>query len=471
MARHSRILINLTSITIMRFLSAGLSFLLIMVIARMWGPVFLGQFSTLFSYFMFLQQLPLLGLHLLVARAIAGEPGRAARITINSIAISSPIGGLLVLALGIIGWSLYPRDMHLSFWLVGLSCLPTAFTVVAESVLTGQEKIHRVARTLILENLFRISICLLLLWAGLGLSWFFLAFFLGRIVAVAIYWKMADLSPLLQPGLLQMREVFGYLKHVPVFFGILIFSVVFGRIDFILLSKLGSLVEVGYYSPAYMLYELGMMLPNMLALVMFPVFTRLWQGSRPDFQLLHYTLTQMLFGLGLPLMIILAVLAGPVIILLFGPEYASSISAMRLLALDQLQASTLLSSHHEDLDLKTLALSFGLHILLLVFLIPAKGSNGAALAALLTSITRVIIRYYFTTKHLQLPFRPNYLASPVTASLVMCSTLWMLKDHQLGAVLLLSSAVYFVVWILTRGLTRESLRIFHQVMTEGRREF
>jgi len=461
--------------TLMRLFTAGLSFLLIMLIARRWGPESLGQFSTLFSFFMFIQQLPLLGLHLSVARTVASDPALASGEATNSFGISIPVGILLAMSLGLTGQWLYPESMHTSFWLVGLACLPTSFTVVAESVLTGEERIHLIAWTLILENIFRVLLCIGFLLLNFGLPALFGAFLFGRLVAVWVYWQGAGFRDLLQLENFGWKKVSSYLPQIHTFLGILVFSASFGRLDFILLSKLGSLAEAGYYSPAYKIYELGLMLPTIICVVIYPIFIRRYKESFGVFCEMHHSFTRFLFGLGLPAAIILAVLAGRLITLFFGPEYAASASVMRLLAFamllmaqDQLMALVLLSSGRENLDLKTLAFSFGFNLLLLLVLIPSLGSLGAALAAFGTGLFRLGLRYLFAAKALKMSFQVNLFLSPILAGSVMALILWGLEECHIVLSLLAAVLGYLVIWIGTGGVTWDSFRIFRQTLIEGK---
>src|ERR1700704_3268497 len=85
----SNVLKNLGSGTAARLLGALLGVLLAIYMARKWSVDAFGQYTIVFNYFQLLQQAPLLGLHILLARDAAARPDdrRSEMVTAGSLGL------------------------------------------------------------------------------------------------------------------------------------------------------------------------------------------------------------------------------------------------------------------------------------------------------------------------------------------------------------------------------------------------
>ena len=234
-SRGTAILRNLTSMTAMRVITAALSLGLISLIAKRWGAIHLGEFSTLFTYFMFLQQLPLLGLHIVIARTVASDAENSTKQSINALFISLAVAAILMLGIGLIGRYFYPPSMHSSFWLVGFSCIPSALIVVIEAILIGREQVRFISRVNIIENLLRTLACMVIVLGGGGLTLICATFFFGRWLAVLLYWRNTNIIKYFVISNASKERIRELVRMSPTFLGIMFFSAAFGRFDFILL--------------------------------------------------------------------------------------------------------------------------------------------------------------------------------------------------------------------------------------------
>lgn len=458
----------------MRVLTAFISFVFFSLLARKWGAEALGEFSTVFSIFMFLMQIPLLGLHLLIARKVAASPETTQDQATNALLLSLAVSVVLIFTVGIWGQWAYSEGMQLALWLIALSTLFMAITSVTEAVLIGQEKMQIIALANIGESVFRVSISLILIALDFGLSSVVGTFVFARLIAIAIYYQSGVIGEVFNRESISFSHIKDYLKQCPTFFGILLLSVVIGRFDIIILSVLGTMKDVGLYSPPFKIYEIGLMIPSMITIVLFPVFSRCFQSSREKFDNLYLNLFRFILALGLPLVILLANSAGYLIGLIFGEEYIAGSEVLSILslailfvALDQILSCVTLASNKEGLELKVLMVACGVYLVLLFVMITFLGYIGAAVATTVASFVKLTVRYIWIRKELNIPEAVSLIYRPVISMLFLLLLLYFTKDMNIFLSSFLALITYISVLFAVKGITLNQLTSFKKSMTES----
>lgn len=463
----NRILRNFFSVSVMRIGTAFLSFVLFTILARYWGVEPLGQFSTLFAYFMLILQLPLLGLHIPLSRYIATDEASVTERFINALVITFPISVVLCIAMGLIGKYAYEECLHAAFWLVGLSAFPMGIIVAIEAVLTGKQTMSVIAWVNMVETSTRVVVCLLLVALGFELPAIFTIFLLSKCLSVLLYWRLARIAQYLDWSKIKASSISGYLSQVPTFLGILVLSVGMGRLDFIFLSLLDDMQAVGMYSPSFKVYEIGLMVPSVLATVMFPVFSRLYSGSFQEFDNVYQLMSKLVLVIGLPMIIGVAVLAKQIITVLFGADYVESSMVLQILsvviliiALDQVMAVVLFAANKEKHELGLLVVSFILYVSLLLYFIHSMSYLGAALATLVAVSIKLVIRYFMTTSVLNTSHTWALMIKPALSAVMMLVVLWQLISINIVLAFVLAVGAYILcLWGLRVFSSADLLRL------------
>ncbi|MFO0947992.1 MAG: flippase [Planctomycetota bacterium] len=450
-----KIIKNFGSATGMRLFSAGISFALVVYLARTWSPELFGQFGVLFAFFSLLQQMPLLGLHVVLTRDIANNPETRFQHAVNATSLSLVVAGLLAVALGCAGRGLYPDSMYAGFWLIGLCMFPTAIIVVCESILVGEEKMGTIALVNSGESILRAIVSLLVVIGGGSLTAVMICFLAARVAAAAGYLGLAGMRSLFRWRDLQWEVLRGYLAVCPAFLGIMVLSAGMNRVDFILISKLGSERQVAYYSSAYRLFEVALMVPSLLAFVLFPAFARFFEHSRERFDELGRNMIRLLFLAGIPCSILIAVSAEPILSMIYGERYIAATPVLAILifvpvvtALDQVMTMLLLAGHQQRFDLAVLVLSFTTYVGLLFLLIPPYGIVGAAVATAATASVQLAFRHAMVRWRLGVGGLPTVLIRPMVAAAAMGATTLLLRDYSLPMAWVGGGVMYFclVFW-------------------------
>ena len=451
-ASLGRVMLNVVSTTGMRVLSAGLSFTFFVVIARQREAAFVGAFSTVFTLFAFTQLLPLLGLHLSLVRD-AVKPGiESRRQAADVLAIGLGSAILLGLLLGTVGSLVYPAELLIPVWLVA-ACLPLhACMLVGDSMLVGGERMSLVALINGSESLVRIGGWIALVLVGDGLVAMSIWMLFVRLLAVSFHRQFGGLKgvPVLAPSWPRMVD---QLRTVPIFLGIVLAASLIARLDLLLLPLIGGLHTIALYVVGFKVYEAALIVPQSVALALYPTIVRFYDVNSKFFVRLISGLLSMVLIIGLPCAVLVAVFIGPFFISIFGQGYAESVVVVQILifatvlvAADQLMSAVMLAAHRQRQDLVVLTTAGLGGAALLLVLIPAYGHAGAAMAVLGMLCVQVVVRSVLLGGIIRLPFSA-ILLRPVLAAAVMALVLVM--GHQWHWALRLSGGLagfLFIAW-------------------------
>jgi O-antigen/teichoic acid export membrane protein len=457
----------------MRILTAIFSFALFGFIARVWGPDGLGEYSTMFTYFIFLMQFPLLGLHIILARDIAAHPEDIGRYIASSCLLSFCTAVFLAIIIVVVGWWAYEESMHWPFFVLALTCFPTAIIVSIESALIGREKMTIISKVNIIESIVRSLLSAALVIMGAPLIALVIVLLLSRFISLWLYTVEIKQIMALGRGLIDLILLKQLVKQVPLFFGILLFSASIGKLDLIFLSFVGEgMHDVGIYSAAFKIYEMGVMVPGMISVVLFPIFARLYIHNRKNFTLQFSMITRLVSGIGLPCTILVCALAADIIPIIFGDQYEESIFLFQLLsgaifctALDQLLSLALISAKQEKLELRVLASTFVVYVACLLFLIPLYGSLGAAIATLIALVMKVLVRYYYARSIVGVTLFSLKIPSIIISGVAMSLVVFLLSSNVIVSICL-GFAAYVLVLLLLKGVTKSDLQQLHAVFAK-----
>jgi O-antigen/teichoic acid export membrane protein len=122
------------------------------------------------------------------------------------------------------------------------------------------------------------------------------------------------------------------LKEAAPFWFAGMFTLAYARGDVVLLQLLSSDAEVGAYRAAGQLVDVARQLPVFLMLALFPQLARASARSQSELVPLENFLLGLLLAGGLLVGAILAAASNPIVVALFGPDFARSVPALRLLA-------------------------------------------------------------------------------------------------------------------------------------------
>jgi O-antigen/teichoic acid export membrane protein len=164
------------------------------------------------------------------------------------------------------------------------------------------------------------------------------------------------------------------------------------------------------------------------------------------------------------------VLAGPIILLLFGPEFAPAIPALQIsiwaivFALITVPNARLMLVDGKQTPVSWLrGLGAVASIALNLLLIPRLGINGAAVARVLATVIYFISLYVYVQRNLLRDRLLPLAVRPAIATAIMAVVVWYLRDSFLLIPIITGIVVYGVLIVLLGGVTEEDRSYLRQL--------
>lgn len=442
---------------------AVLNYGLFWLLSHRLGTAALGGYSLLMNVFYMSALMPLLGLSTPLTRRAATEREHVGLEMSNAIVFAAPVALAITLLIATLGPASYGPGLRTPFWLLALSLLPTASSLVSESTLLGLERVADIARVQFAETVLRTGLALGAVSLGHGLTGVF-AVFLALRCAVAVAYRFHPLLPRFEWRSVSAAVQRRNWHEVPVFLGIGLLAALSQRVDIIALSRMAGLHEAGVYAAASRLYDASLMLPTIAALSVMPTLARLFASDRDYFQNVLVLAMRLSLGVGFAVAIAVAALAGPIIALLYKPEMAAAAPVLRclifcavLVTLDQILSSTMMAAKAQAHDLGALAISVSVLVGAMLLLVPRLGATGAAIAVALAIACRVGYRVRWVVRLLELKHVARDLGLVLLGAAVGVAALAVLLPVGALAALAGSLAAYLLVLIVTGALQLATL--------------
>ena len=371
--------------------------------ARVLGAASWGAFSYALGIAAFLTIFSDIGINALITKEASRNPELKERYL--STALFTKLGLLVFFVAGVIIFFPYLTKIEEASAIMPILIFVFAFDTLRDlgsAVSRALEKMQIEAGINIFTN-FAIAVLglafLIVQPTSYSLSF---AYAIGSALGlVAIFWVLKDHFKNLFKNF--RKELIGPILATAWPFGLMgIMGAIMLNTDIIMLGWLRSAEEVGYYSAAQKPILLLYVLPTLLATSIFPLMARLAKTNPAAVKTLLNKYVGLVLKFAFPIAIIGLFFAAPIINLLFGSEYAPSVSTFRILMATVLivYPSTLLGNAIFAFDRQksfvtfVAVATFG-NVLFNFLLIPPFGIEGAAAS---TVITQLITNYLIWRK-------------------------------------------------------------------------
>lgn len=385
------------------------------LVARSLGSEAYGQFSFIFVYLSFFEVFVQFGLNSIVTRELTQNKAEGPRILGNAVllrlllaGISFPPAFFLIHALG------YPLSVQqgvlagsFQLFLTLRALYETVFRVhllmIYPVLVNGLRALINLGLVAVLAHSHPTVIYFVLAYLGSGLIGLLAIGFLSRrLIQITLAWDGGLIKKLIKESF--PLALSGYL------------TLLYYRIDVLMLSMMKGFSAVGYYSAATRLTESLDIIASALMISLFPLLSHAFKEDRQKFERLTAKAFRTLLLAGLPIALGGTLVSGDLISLLFGPEYQPSQATLAILLwytffnfLATLLVNVLIACGRQAVDAW---ISFFLvlgNIGMNFLLIPSYSHNGAALATVLTELFGTGAMLAYMVKHptiqLLLPWR------------------------------------------------------------------
>ncbi len=455
---------NFLSLTFGEIVSKVLVFFSVVYLAKVLGAEGYGTVDfiiAILSYFLLFVNA---GFDTFGAREIARNHVEAKRYVSNIVMIRLIIALICYFILsGIIVCLPKTLEFKKIFFLYGFTLF--SFAINLKWVFIGLEKTKAVAISLILyQTLFVTSIVLLIndrsnlihipiihLSAEIFVALFLIAVFVKK---YGLFLPKIDIpfwmSILRQSLPLCITMVVGMINY---------------NFDIIMIGFIKNEESVGWYSAAYKVVLLFLAVCASYFSVILPSVSRYYNRALDGLRERIGISIRFTSAIGVPIAFGGAILAYPIINLIYGTEYSNSVPVLRLLIITVFiiilrinYRVLLIGLNKQTLDLKCVSFSLVVNVVLNLILIPLYGLIGAAIATVCSELVCFILAYFYVRKYIiHIPFIKN-LVKPTFSAIIMSGALYFVKEMSLFISLTVGICSYSIVLALLKGITRDDLR-------------
>ena len=467
-----------------RFIGFGLSLISIIFLTRYLGTDGFGKYITIIVFVNVVAVFAEFGLDQILIKEYF-KTKRKKYLIANTLALRA-IGSLLIFILGaVIGHFLpYAPIVKIGIWIYALSSFLFAVELIFLDIFQINLQMHY---QVIAETVNRILTLLLIIvsvYFNLGLIFILLAVVLGSALQILLAYFWAD-------KLIAIKFKFDFklwrtllIKAIPMgISAVLIF--VYYKIDTVILSIMKPSADVGIYGAAYKVLDIVSTFPGMFCGLLLPVMACVFAKNRmPHFNKLIQKGFDVLAITGIPITIILFCLARPIILLVAGNQFTSSVLALQILApsamliyLNWIFWIALVGGDKQNkLILPYLFITI-FNVILNLILIPRYSYLGAATATIATQLIALFIPWWLTKKFFKTSLSLIIPAKAIAAGVVMFLVFYLIQKFNLfinwqgmenintffrliaiTAIVLFGSAIYLAVLGATGALNKSMIK-------------
>lgn len=344
-------------------------------------------FTTIFSVFVDL------GLSNVLVRETAKDRDRAGELLANVLGIKVALAALTVVATLVTARLLgYEGDTLTMIWIASAVMVLDSVHLIFYAVMRGFQDLRFEAVGVITGQVVTITAGGVFIFVlGLPLPYLIVALLIGSTWNVA--WALRSITrhfPV-RVSFRFDRGIVRYLAAVTFPFALAgIFTRVYSYIDSVMLSRLATNAELGAYGVAYKLTFAFIFLPMSFAAAVYPAMSEYYVSDRKRLGTVFATSLKYLYLVVAPLACGIAVLARPLVLLVYGPDFAGAILPLQILIFSLIFAflywpagSLLNACDRQGRNTVILGITMASNVALNIWLIPRYGATGAASAALL----------------------------------------------------------------------------------------
>lgn len=473
-----RIAKNTLSLFIAQFFVSILSLILSISIARSLGDTVFGKYSFAIVFVSFFTIFSDLGYNTLLIRDVARNKSRANRYLNNIMSIRGVLSVIIfvfiVIIINVMG---YPADTKNVVYLFGISALLVSLSDVFRVMFRAFEKMEYEAFIRIFITIIKVSLGLLVLFLGYGLMELALVFLLTGVFDLLFTFLIYEKKLMKSKTELDFGFWRKTIKIALPLSMLSIFSLIYVRIDTIMLSVMKEYAVVGWYNAAYNLVLSFKAIPHIFLNALLPLMSYYYVSSKSSLKITYEKSLKYLLILALPIAVGITLLADRFILLFYGQQFSNSIIALQILAWDVLliflcspHGAILVSMDRQNVMAAILGLTALINIVLNSILISPLSYVGAAIATIVTETILLVLYVYFISKYLHTIAFHKIIIRPIIAVSVMGLFLYFFRSINLYLLIISAAGLYFIILYLVRGISKKDISLFKKIFKKQKEE-
>jgi O-antigen/teichoic acid export membrane protein len=465
LAPGSGLSVRLAANTLVQLLGSALasviSFATFVAMTRGLGPEAFGDFTAATAYLVIPTVVADIGLSTGVLREISGRPERTEPAMRAAVPLMALVGVAVVLAAIVAGLALpFTHQTKVAIVIASAGALFTIMTFAVQPVLQAQLKMQWAVAATVAGRLVTFGLTLGALNTGFGFEGVVAAHSIGIAVTLALHVVVVA-------TIISLRPVFDVpywrrLAGSSFVLGLAIaISLIYFRVDAMLLALVRPAEEVGLYGAAYKFIELSGLVISAAAASVFPPLTRfVASGDTERARELVQKAFDALLAAGAPLAIAMIAFSEEIVVWTAGAEFREGGVALALLApyvlvffASGVLWRVLIATDRDRALLKMAVAVLALNVVLNLVFLPIYGFKAAAVIAVASEAAVAVPIALIVRAHGLLP-NARYVAMIAAAALAMVAVILLLPAAApIRAAV--STAVYVTVILALPGTARD----------------
>ncbi len=448
MTQNHRILRNATALVTAQVITKVLNIAVSLAVVRWLGPLELGQYAYIIAFCYPFGALADIGLGMLAIREISGDRAREGVVLSSLSRLSLALTCLSFLAMLTLAALLrHDRPTLLGLTIAGLIGPISALTNPYLVALTAREDLHLLALFRVAGSALGSGATLLVILAGGTVLPLLIAAGATGSVMLGVARLLA--GPRGQVPRIPAATYRHMLRQTIPFGLVMIGFTLYYRVDMVMLRWLQGAAEVGRYSAAYRFLDAVLVLGHALGGTFYPRLSRLASRDAQAVPSLIEVTFRPMFALGLPLAVGTFCIADPLVLALFGRDFAGAAGPLRILIWGAIPLMLIIIPNHalNAADrVWSLAgvywLSVALNVLANLFFIPRWGAEGASGATLLCEWVNLAFVVGIIRRAFRCAIPWQGLWRYLLAAGAMAAALWLARGYGLPMEILVGVMTY-----------------------------
>jgi O-antigen/teichoic acid export membrane protein len=445
--------------------------LLSFAIARKLGPPGLGIYSGAMVFFAAISNAAELGAPTYLIREISKNRALTSpyllHLSAMAIVLCGAVAGVTAM---IVPHLAYSRQLTVSICIVLAGVAPGMLKTIQEAVFIAHQRVEFITYCTAGAGIVYVVATLFLLNVGYGVVAVVAAFAAVQALVCVTYFALISRYLVRLHWQLSWNTAGRLIREVKVFAGSSVLAAVMGRPEVVMLSFVVTDAQLGFYSAALRLSEGWVVLADTYMSNVYAVLSRAYQmPQRAKSQQIVEKSIKYLLAIALPLSAGIFVAARPLVNLVYGPGFESSVPVLRILIASLPAAFVytvlwriLAARDQQHLMLRAQAIMAAARLCLGCVLIPSLATIGGALStATVMWLHTLLLGYYIRRDGTALGvLRLGWRASVAASGMVLVALAGITR-LPLWAIFCSAVAVYAGLMAAMKGVSSEDLAFLH----------
>lgn len=456
-------------------MARGISIPILALLLRTLSREEYGQYTYLTSFVYVFAAFATLGLPAYMSREIVQQPERAPLLLKTAYILEVTLSALTI---GFILLTGHFSHTPISFWLLFLSGLGMAAATTAglfQYAMNGLNHSYITAAIQLFTSVLNSGSLLLAIFFSPNLTtliWIFaLSGILQHVLSFICFRNFFQelQMPKQWPSPADFKEVF--VNSLPYVF-LLAFTVIYFRIDIVLLERWGTLEQIADYSAAYKFIDITQLIVGLIGGVFFAEFSNMQARNEQGIDGVLKRGFRYMLLISLPLASLLTFYARDLLYLFFGQKYLQSTVILQTLGwttvflfASNLQAGLIQARNYVRIQVMVFGFSSILNVVLNYYLIPVQGALGSALATLICECFNFLAFTGFLYKKFQISLIERWLLPTTLAFVTMNVFLWLCTSLPALIGLVGGPLAFIIIFAAFGGVQAEDIALAQRSMS------